>query len=107
MLEKIKQTGRRLSHVLVIDSRREENFTVVQMASECNRIQNSLREKAEKLDKLQLRRNTILKRSLPMDLENNTAKLELMGEFAVWFLIIFVLAVTFLAEIELTNSKNE
>ena len=107
MLEKIKQTGRRLSHVLVIDSRREEGCTVIQMTAECNRIQNSLREKAEKLDKLHYRRSTILKRSLPIDLENNSKKLELMGELAVWFLIIFVLAVTFLAEIELANLETE
>ena len=106
MLDKIKQTGRRLSHVLVIDSRREENYTVLPLTSECNRIRNSLREKAEKLDKLQLRRNATLKRSMPIDLEHNTMELELMGEIAVWFLIIFVLAVTFLAEIELKNIKN-
>ena len=95
MLSKIKRTGRRLSHALGLQT--DDTIALLQVTTECDRIQNSLREKAERREKLRLRRN-----QMPINLERNE-NLELMGEFAVWFLILFVLILMILAEFELRN----
>ena len=95
MLSKIKETGRRLSQALGLQT--DDTIALLQVTSECDRIQNSLRNKAEKREKLRLRRN-----QMPVNPEQNE-NLELMGEFSVWFLILFVLITMILAEIELKN----
>ena len=100
MLQKLKQTGRRLSQAIDSRSDLELGCPLVQFADNVPEIRRSVREKAEKMERIQLRRNTLIKRS-SFSMGEKEEKLQLMGEIVVWFFIIFLVAVSFLADYEL------
>ena len=102
MLQKLKQTGRRLS--LAIDNRGDLELgrPLVEVSTDVPEIRRSVREKAEKMERIQLRRNTLIKRS-SFNTDNKEEKLQLMGEIVVWFFIVFLITVSFLSDYELKN----
>ena len=102
MLQKLKQTGRRLS--LAIDNRGDLELgrPLVEVSTDVPEIRRSVREKAEKMERIQLRRNTLIKRS-SFNTDNKEEKLQLMGEIVVWFFIIFLITVSFLSVYVLKN----